>query len=623
LFSRCLSNLEPAKDRTTIKSKRRLFVLLVLLAGILDVTQDATLAGTLAGDAGALEAPFELSDGRRTPTYEETMAWFADLAATSPLVEVVSFGTSPRGRSLPLVIADREGRFSADDHRGREDRVVLLVQACIHAGESCGKDAGMLLLRDLAENPDLAAKLLDKVTFLFVPIFNVDGHERFGPYNRINQNGPEQMGWRVTSQNLNLNRDFVKADTPEMRAWLRMFNEWLPDFFIDIHSTDGADYKYAVTYSLETRGNMDPGLTEWTRAYKEKMNEAMADDGDPMAPYVAFKDWHDPRSGLKTWAATPRFSQGYTAIQNRPGLLIETHMLKDYRTRVEGAHRLVTHTLRWLNSEAGRLRGLVVAADENTASPDFRAVPFPLSFELTDSATTVTFEGVAYETVTSEVTGGQWNRFTGQPETVELEFFGEHTPSVTADLPEAYIIPPEWTVAIDRLAAHGVAFKRLDSSVELEIRTWKFSDAKWQERPYEGHHPVTFEAEPLHETRVFPAGSVVVDMNQRAARVAAHILEPQAPDSLVKWGFFDAVFERVEYVESYVIEEMITAMLAENPELGAELAERKAADPEFAADPWAIRYWFYAKTPYYDQRVGIYPIGSLDSREVVGGLRLE
>ncbi len=596
-----------------MNSTGRIITIIILMAGAL----------ALAGDAGALQTPFEESDGLRTPTYAETMTWFADLAAGSPLIELTSFGTSPQGRSLPLVIADKEGRFTATDHRDREGRVVLLVEACIHAGESCGKDAGMLLLRDLAENPDLASELLDKVTLLFVPIFNVDGHERFGPYNRINQNGPREMGWRVTGQNLNLNRDFLKADTPEMQAWLGMFNAWLPDFFIDIHSTDGADYQYAITYSMETRGNMDSGLTAWTIEYEEKMNEAMAADGYPMAPYVAFKKWHDPRSGLRTWVAGPRFSQGYTALQNRPGLLIETHMLKDYPTRVESTLKLVTHTVRWLNTEAGRLHGLVTAADEATAGPEFRAEPFPLRFELAEDSTTVAFAGVSYETVTSEVTGGQWNRFTGEPETMELQFFGEHTPSVTADLPEAYIIPPEWTVAIERLAAHGVEFRRLATPVELEIRTWRLSDAKWRERPYEGRHPVTFTAEPVTETRVFPAGSVVVDMNQRTARVAAHLLEPRAPDSLVQWGFFDAIFERVEYVESYVIEEMIPEMLAENPAWAAELAERKAADPEFAADPSAIRYWFYAKTPYYDQRVGIYPFGSLDSREVVGGLPLE
>ncbi|MCK9997129.1 MAG: M14 family metallopeptidase, partial [Candidatus Krumholzibacteria bacterium] len=399
-----------------MKSSGRFFTVFVLLAGVL----------ILAANACARQTPFEESEGRRTPTYDETMAWFTDLAADSPLIELTSFGTSPQGRKLPLVIADRQGRFTAADHQDRQDRVVLLVEACIHAGESCGKDAGMLLLRDLAENPDLATALLDKVTLLFVPIFNVDGHERFGPYNRINQNGPEEMGWRVTGQNLNLNRDFLKADTPEMQDWLGMFNEWMPDFFIDIHSTDGADYQYAITYSLETRGNMDPGLTAWTIAYEEKMNKAMVADGFPMAPYVAFKKWHDPRSGLRTWVAGPRFSQGYTALQNRPGLLIETHMLKDYPTRVESSLKLVTNTLGWLNADAGRLRDLVLAADQASASPEFRAAPFPLKFELEADSTTFAFAGVSYETVTSEVTGGEWNHFTGEPETMALQFFNKH-----------------------------------------------------------------------------------------------------------------------------------------------------------------------------------------------------
>jgi len=572
------------------------------------------------GAARALQTPFEESAGRRTPTYEETMSWLAELADTCPLIDMTTFGTSPQGRDLPLVIADKDGRFEVEDHVARTDQVVVLVQACIHAGESCGKDAGMLLLRDLAENPDLAAALLDRVTLLFVPIFNVDGHERFSPYGRVNQNGPEEMGWRANAQNLNLNRDYMKADTPEIRAWLTMFQAWLPDFFIDIHSTDGADYQYAVTYSLETRGNMDPGLTEWTKAYEAGMKEAMEAEGEPIFPYVGFREWHDPKSGLTAGAAIPRFSQGYTAIQNRPGILIETHMLKDYQTRVAGALMLVTHSLEWLNDEASRLRTLVLAADAASASPAFRDQPFVLDFEQTGEASSVAFAGVRYESVVSEVTGGQYFIFTDEPVTLDLPLFGTLEPAQTAELPEAYIIPREWTVAIDRLQAHGVALRRLAEPVEVEIRTVKFDDTHWEERPYEGHHPLTFTTVPLIETRVFPAGSVVVDMNQRAARVAAHLLEPGGPDSLVRWGFFDAIFQRVEYVESYVIEAMIPDMLAADPDLAVELAERKTADPEFAADPDAIRHWFYSRTPYFDQRVGIYPVGSLDSRPLVDEL---
>ena len=569
--------------------------------------------------AASPQTPFEVSGGTQTPRYAETVQWCAELAAQSDLLHFTSFGKSPHGRVLPLLIADRDGRFTPAQHTGRKDRTVVMIQACIHAGESCGKDAGMILLRDLAASGD-SAGLLDNLTILFIPIFNVDGHERFGPYNRINQNGPQEMGWRVTSRNLNLNRDYLKADAPEMRSWLELYLAWLPEFFIDIHSTDGADYQYAITYSLEIHGNMDKGLTEWTRTYQNHLHEVMAADGFPIAPYVSFREWHDPRSGMNAWSAWPRFSTGYTAIQNRPGLLIETHMLKDYPTRVEASRVMVLQTLEWLKTEGPRLRKLVRSADAFTASADFRASAFPVQFRCTDQSTPFEFLGVAYEKVTSEVTGGDWMLFSDQPEIFQLEYYDHLVPEVEVSVPEAYIVPPQWTEIIQRLDAHGVIVSRLAEPTELGIATFRLNDPEWNSRPYEGHHPVNYTVEPLNETRVFPAGSVVVDLAQRSARVAVHLLDPRAPDSLAKWGFFDSIFERAEYVESYVIEQMIQDMLVDNPGLKRELEERKTADPEFAADPWAIRNWFYARTPYYDQRLGIYPVGRLEDRKVMIGL---
>lgn len=568
--------------------------------------------------------PFEASGGRRTPRYDETVAWLRDLASASPLLEYATFGTSPEGRPLPLVVADLRGRFTAEALSDRgPGHAVLLVQACIHAGESCGKDAGMVLLRDLATDRDLAERLLRNVTLVFIPILNVDGHERFSPYGRINQNGPEEMGWRVTAANLNLNRDHLKADSVEMRAWLALFRAWLPDFFIDIHSTDGADYQYAVTYSLETHGNLEAGVTAWTRRYEQDMKAAMAAQGWPVFPYVTMKNWGDPDSGLVTWAATPRFSQGYAALQNRPGLLVEAHMLKDYATRVEGVGRLLRHTLDWLGDEADALRAAVTEADAFTAGPGFRAEPLALDFALTDSVRTVEFLGVGASEQTSPVTGGRWYRFDGGPRTMRMQMQDHLAPSVTADLPEAYLVPAAWAEAVERLEAHGVVSWRLPAAVTLPVRSWRLTDPKWQERSYEGRHPVTFTAKPLVETRTFPAGTVVVDLQRRDARVAAHLLEPGGPDALVRWGLFDAAFERVEYVESYVIEEMIPRLLAENPAWEAELAARKAASPEFAADPWAIRMWFYQRTPWWDSRAGVYPVGCLDDRGTVERLAAE
>ncbi len=245
-----------------------------------------------------------------------------------------------------MLIIDGEGRFDPASAR-KSAKLVLLIQAGIHPGEIDGKDAGFMFFRDLAIN-QLFGAMPENLIILFIPIFNVDGHERFGPYNRINQDGPEEMGWRTTAQNLNLNRDFLKADAPEMQAWLKLYQQWLPDFFVDIHVTDGADYQYVSTYGLETYGNMDEGLTKWTNEQLiPVMEQSMDAAGYPMFPYIMFRRWHDPRSGLRSSAAGPRFSQGYTAVQNRIGLLVENHSLKDYKTRVSSTYRTAAFSLRF------------------------------------------------------------------------------------------------------------------------------------------------------------------------------------------------------------------------------------------------------------------------------------
>ena len=209
----------------------------------------------------------ERTDFRATGRYEDTLAFLERLADESPEIHLTTYGTSGQGRPLPLVIVSKERAFTPEaaaelaDQRGKP---VLLIQNGIHAGEIDGKDAGFLALRELLER-QTAAEALDHVVLLFVPVFSVDGHERFGRWNRPNQRGPEAMGWRTTAQNLNLNRDYMKADTPETRAWLRLWNEWQPDLFIDCHVTDGADYRCNITYHHEHHAAVDDAVLEWER----------------------------------------------------------------------------------------------------------------------------------------------------------------------------------------------------------------------------------------------------------------------------------------------------------------------------------------------------------------------
>ncbi len=553
---------------------------------------------------------YEQSGYKKTPRYTETLDFCKKLADASPIVHYETFGKSPQGRDLPLLIVDSDKNFTPEKVKS-SGKVVLLVQACIHPGEPEGKDAGLMLIRDLVINK-INVNLLDHVTLLFIPIFNVDGHERFGPYNRINQNGPEEMGWRTTAQNLNLNRDFMKADAPEMQAWLKMYNAWLPDFFIDVHTTDGADYQYVITYGLEIYGNADREQSDWLKSqFVPQMEQHMFKMGFPVFPYVSFRDWHDPRSGLEIRTAPPMLSLGYAAAGNRPGMLIETHMLKPYKSRVESTLELVRYSMQNLNSNHAKIKDLNLKADLATASPEFRKAPFALTYKLSEKDSTMTnFLGFEYTIEKSDLTGGDWFKYSDKPTTMNLPVFSTNAPDEMVLLPEYYLIPPEWSLLTEKMKLHGVRVKYLASDLTAEISGYKFSNPKWRNVSYEGHITLSVNSIENNVVRTFPAGTAVIDMNQRTAKIIAYLLEPKSNDSFLYWGFMNIIFEQKEYAETYVMEKMAREMIASNPELKAEFLKEKAENPAMK-DHWTQTNWFYQRTPYYDAKHNIYPIGRI------------
>jgi hypothetical protein len=592
------------------------YIFLIILLGL-------NLANNTRAQEETWDTFYEKSGYKQTPNYEQTIDYCIRLDEASPWVKYTTFGTSPQGRKLPLLIVDRNG-YSDPISVRNSGNLVILIQAGIHAGEIDGKDAGLMLFRDIAIHQK-HFQILENLTILFIPIFSVDGHERFSPYNRINQNGPEEMGWRTTAQNLNLNRDYLKADAPEMHAWLQLYQRWLPDFFMDIHATDGADYQYASTYGLEVLGNMDQGLSDWAmETLIPGMEQQMDEEGYPVFPYVMFRRWHDPRSGLRSGVAPPRYSTGYTATQNRIGLLVENHMLKDYETRVSATYELIRVVCGILNEDASRVRDLNALADMSTASPVFREIPFPVRFTAGPDSIMVDFRGVNYEVETSDLTGGPWFRYHPDKDTTfRLPFFYQQLPERTVQLPEAYIIPPEWTEVIKRLPLHGIDYSILKKRAFVQVQSFKFRDYEWRNTPYEGRFILNTEWDTIEELREYPAGSVVVDMNQRTARVIACIFEPSSQDSYLEWGFFNTIFERKEYFETYVMEGIARKMIEENPVLEVEFKQWKEEHPEFANNQWVQLEWFYRRSPWWDPKKDVYPVGKImDRLEVEEAVRL-
>ena len=556
---------------------------------------------------------YEKSNFLETPQYDETVKYSKKLAEASKYIEYSKIGTSPQGRDIPVLIVDKNGNFTPSEVR-KSGNVVLFVEACIHAGESEGKDAGLMLIRDLIID-NKYPNLLKHTTILFIPIFNVDGHERFSPYNRINQNGPKEMGWRTTAQNYNLNRDFAKADAPEMKAWLKFFNEWLPDMFIDVHTTDGANYQYQLTYGMHILGEMNQTQTDWQKKYLNTMEKQLKKDNVLIFPYVSFRRWHDPKSGLIRGTASPRFSTGYVTNQNRPALLVETHMLKNYKTRVDATYHLLQHTLEVLDNDYEYLKKINKSTDQEAEQLAGKDFILDYKTSLKDS-TTIKFKGVEYDIVKSDLTDGDWVKFTDKPKDYELELFDKIVPEYKVKLPDAYIIPVEYTDIINRLKLHGIKFKILEETKTFDIQTYKFNNVQFADSPYENHQMVTdFNYSTINLKKEFRKGSVIVPVNQRSAKIIAHLLEPLGPDSFLRWGYFNSIFERKEYAETYVMEKMARKMIEKNPSLKDEYEKAVKENPDIYNNQWVKLYWFYARTPYWDQQLNVYPIGRIVNQD--------
>jgi hypothetical protein len=553
----------------------------------------------------------EQTDYKETPTYAETLEFARRLERASRLVRVTEFGRSGEGRALPLVVAAKGNAFTPALSRAA-GKLILLVQANIHAGETDGLDAGLALLRDIAITKSRES-LLDRVTLLFIPVYNVDGFERRSPYNRINQNGPAEMGWRGTATNLNLNRDYMKADAPETRAWLRLWNEWNPDLFIDCHVTDGADFRYNITYQYEQHQNVPEPLLGWMKsAFDARIVPAAESSGNLLAPYITLRDSRDPAKGIEGFIETPRYSTGYTPARNRPGLLIETHMLKDYRTRVRGTYDLVAAVLAELNRDPEGLRRVLRETDEATTAEGRTYDParrVPLRLEFTDKTEPFKFKGVEFRVEPSDISGGERIVYGDKPVDLTVPYFNEARVAASVAPPLYYVVPPQWADVISVLAAHGLQLKRLAEAATLEVESYRFSDVRWSPAPFEGRNLVTQKNTTVRERRLYREGAVVVPLAQPAARVAVHLLEPDSPDSFVSWGFFNPIFEQKEYGESYVLEKLAREMLAKDENLRREFERRVASDPQFARSQRARLAFFYDRSPYADARLNLYPVG--------------
>lgn len=552
---------------------------------------------------------FESSNYLKTESYDETMQYFRALDAASDYASFFSIGKSPQGRDINCLVVSKDKSFSSELSKQSGKPLVLIICG-IHSGEIEGKDASMLLLRDILITKE-SEKYLEKINLLVIPIFSVDAHERFSRFNRINQNGPIEMGWRATAQNLNLNRDWMKADAPEMQAMLKLVSAWQPDFIVDTHTTDGADYQYQITYGLEIYGNIYPSLSNWTKnIFIPQMTDYVESKGFPVFQYVGFKDWSKGiESGIVDWAASPRFSTGYFAQQNRICLLVETHMLKPYKDRVFSTKAVLESVIKIVNENSSALIKLNAEADKNSIE-DFlvKKKYMPLTFDTGDDFSITDFLGYKFYHDSSVISGADKIVYTTEKQTFKTKLFNDVKATDSIRLPSAYLIPKEYSSLVERIKLHGINFHQTTESETKKVTRYKFKNVKFDPASYEGRQHISFEYETYSEELSIPAGTFIVPTNQRTIRIIAHLLEPKSSDSFVQWGFMNGIFEQKEYFENYVMEKVAEEMLNNNEDLRKEFEEKLKSDESFRSNSYERLNFFYQRSPYWDEQLNLYPI---------------
>jgi hypothetical protein len=570
----------------------------------------AVLMTSPACAAEQLATVSEQSGFQKTGRYDEVIALCGAFEKAYPkAVRSIEFGRTPEGRPMMALIVSRTGCLTADEARKR-NLPVLLIQGGIHSGEIDGKDAGFLALREVLEDK-AAAGALDKLVWILVPVFNIDGHERFGRWNRPNQRGPEEMGWRTTAQNLNLNRDYMKADAPEMQAMLRLVNEWDPLAYIDLHVTDGAKFEHDISIQVEPLHAGDAELAAAGIRFRDAVIADLAAQGSLPTPfYCSFAVPDDPTSGFVDHVSPPRFSHSYFQLRNRFGMLVETHSWKDYATRVRITRNTIISLLNQIAAHGSQWLAVACEADKRAAQLAGQSVP--LDYQTSPKSHLIEFHGYEYTRAKSDVSGGLMTHYDeAKPQTWKVPLRDEVLPGASANAPAGgYLVPAAYARDVgEKLKLHGVEFQALSSPLtQAAVETFRAEKVRFTPQPVEGHQMLSLDGAWKPEKRDLVAGSLFVPIAQPKARLVIALLEPQAPDSLAAWGMFNGSFERKEYMESYVAEDVAREQLAADPKLAVQFKQKLADDPAFAASPTARLEFFARRHPSWDERFNLYPI---------------
>ncbi|MGY0393149.1 M14 family metallopeptidase [Bizionia sp. KMM 8389] len=545
---------------------------------------------------------FERSNGTETATYKETIKFYKALANEYPKIHMETIGMTDSGEPLHIVIFNPDAEFNFDNIH--DNKRILLINNGIHPGESDGIDATMMLYRDLAMGKIPSPQ---KTVLVTIPIYNVGGSLNRNTGTRANQNGPKAYGFRGNSQNYDLNRDFIKSDTENAKTFAKIFHYVKPDVFIDNHVSNGADYQYTLTHLFTQHNKLGGQLGVYL--HETIMPELEADlkahDWD-ITPYVNVFN-QVPETGFSQFMDYPRYSTGYTTLWNVIGLMVETHMLKPYKSRVKGTYQLMKSMITVVEAE-----GEQISKWRESAFQSFNnCKTYPLNWEIdTTKSTVLNFKGFEGEVIESSVTGKQRLKYNREkPFEKPIVYQNYFQPTTVVSVPEAYVIPQGWHRVIKLLKLNDIKLNQFKRDTVLSVESYRISEFETRKNPYEGHYQhynTTVEVSEVEQS--FRKGDYWISTNQKGIRYLLETLEPEAPDSFFNWNFFDTILQKKEGFSPYVFEDTAQALLDSNADLKLEFNKKKQTDQQFASNWYAQLNWLYERSENYESAYKQYPV---------------
>mgnify|MGYP000156000506 FL=1 len=540
---------------------------------------------------------FEKSAGTKTPEYKDVISYYEQLAEAYSQISLFSFGQTDAGKPLHLVVYNKEGIYNVEEITNSKKNRILINNG-IHPGESDGIDASMMLLRDIVQNDSLKKKYKNCLITV-IPVYNVGGSLNRNSHTRANQNGPKEYGFRGNARNFDLNRDFIKQDTKNATTFAEIFHTVNPDVFIDNHVSNGADYQYAITHLFTQHNKLGGNLGSFLEnEMKPQLENSLQKKNIIITPYVNV--WgNTPETGFSQFFDSPRYSTGYTTLFHTLGLMIETHMLKTYKTRVKQTYEFMFSAFDVTEKNSNKIKELRSKALGEILSKK----TYPITYKIDSiNPTTLNFKGYEASYIDSKVTSGKRLFYdVNQPFEKETKYYNNFLVDQEVTIPKAYILPQGWHKVMDRLEANKIEFTHLKKDTIINVEVSHINDYKTRNAAYEGHY-LHYNTTTKKSTKAiqFKKGDVYIPINQNGLRYLLETLEPEATDSFFNWNFFDTVLQKKEGYSAYVFEDIAENILAKNPKIKAAFEEKLIKDNFFANNPRMQLDFVYKNSPYYE-----------------------